>query len=342
MFLSINEVGTETTYQLGALTYSFVSNECKKMDLYPALKERVEKYKKHIYPDNPILTRLKDKIEALVERGSRDLDALLEAWTISIDPTLPPKISEDPRFIALQGFVACQQVPPRLEDARRSFSHVFAMQYDPDMRYLKAWYIAERESGYGFDQCITIANFIAGSKKYSELEKLEFLSRKVTLLFVRSRDERFVDHDRSVKTMREALKIHLVCYAQAERLRAFWAAKSEEYARNTAYVLFDFLLLSLNKFDDFFELISDLTSIRAGMLDPIEEPLVRAFGQIALTRVTKGETYKIRNKFQQAKRSLDVHEIWQDRSARERVLVALARSSTQIANEAESEVAGKR
>jgi hypothetical protein len=40
MFLQLNEVGTETTFQLGALTRAFVVEQSKKLDLYPALKAR--------------------------------------------------------------------------------------------------------------------------------------------------------------------------------------------------------------------------------------------------------------------------------------------------------------
>jgi hypothetical protein len=44
MSLQINEVGQDTTFQLGALTRAFVSEPSKKLELYSALKERVEKY----------------------------------------------------------------------------------------------------------------------------------------------------------------------------------------------------------------------------------------------------------------------------------------------------------
>jgi hypothetical protein len=57
MFLQVSDIGTESTYQLGALTKAFVSEEARKLDLYPALRARVEKYKKDVYPENPILTR---------------------------------------------------------------------------------------------------------------------------------------------------------------------------------------------------------------------------------------------------------------------------------------------
>jgi len=87
MFLQVNEVGTETTFQLGALTRAFVFEQSKKLDLYVALKERVEKYKRNFYPENPILSRIRDSVEALVHKGDRvqEQEPLRQALKIVIE-----------------------------------------------------------------------------------------------------------------------------------------------------------------------------------------------------------------------------------------------------------------
>jgi Putative DNA-binding domain len=146
MFLKLNEVGNETTYELGALTRAFISEHAKGLERYEYLRERVKQYKKTMYPENPVLTRLRNRIEGLVEHGRRsDPPVLVEAWRLLANGSHPASVVEDPRFMDLQGFVAAMQSPPKLDDARRLFSHSFAIKREPDSAHLRAWYLAERE-----------------------------------------------------------------------------------------------------------------------------------------------------------------------------------------------------
>jgi hypothetical protein len=69
MFLIVNEIGEEATYQLGEMTRSFVLEQSKQLDQYAAIKERVVKYRSKFFPDNPILSRLRERVETLVYRG---------------------------------------------------------------------------------------------------------------------------------------------------------------------------------------------------------------------------------------------------------------------------------
>ena len=119
-------------------------------------------------------------METLVLRGRRKKDTtfLQQAWQAVLDPDLPVKITEDPRFLSLQGLLACRHLPPFLDDARRFFSIALQMGSEPEIDHLRKWFIAERESGYGVEQCRTIAAFVQSGKRYTEAEKLEFLSRK--------------------------------------------------------------------------------------------------------------------------------------------------------------------
>src|SRR5205814_10640775 len=45
MFLIVNEIGEEATYQLGEMTRSFVLEQSKRLEQYAAIKERVAKYR---------------------------------------------------------------------------------------------------------------------------------------------------------------------------------------------------------------------------------------------------------------------------------------------------------
>lgn len=319
MFLQINEVGQETTFQLGTLTSAFVSERSKKLDLYPALKERVEKYKRNFYPENPILSRLKDRIELLVAKGSRfnQNELLLEANQL-INSQTSPKISEDPRFISLQAYVLASQRPPKLEDTRRLFGHVFAMKFEPDIEHLKRWFLLERDSGHGYEHCVQIADFIAQGRRYSDEDKIEFLSRKATNLYIRGKNDITYSPERALRDIYEALRLHLACYSKNLEVSSIKIEKSEEYSRNTAYFFFDFMALhSLG--DELFKVITELCSSTEYIIDPIEEPLSRALSFISKERLSKSDTAKRKNKLEALSRAVDASKAWDDKSIARRL-----------------------
>ena len=311
MFLKVNEIGDETTFQLGALTRAFVIEQSKKLDRYSALKERVEKYKRNFYPENPILSRLRDRVEALVLKGDRfsNNDALRQSAELVLDPTLSPKISEDPRFISLQAFVLISQKPPRIDDARRLFGNVFSMKFEPEIEHFKKWFFVERESGHGVDQCLRISDFIWQGKRYSDDEKIEFLSRKATNLYNRGKNDIYFSPTRGIKDVEEALSLHLVCYARNFERGGAKLETSENYARNTGFYLFNFLVTNA-QYDEFWRIIGNLTERSGSKLDPLEEPLVRVVALLHQAGRSKPELNKFRNSLDYARRQLSANDKW--------------------------------
>jgi DNA polymerase III delta prime subunit len=330
MFLQVNEVGTETTFQLGALTRAFVFEQSKKLDLYPAIKERVEKYKRNFYPENPILSRLRDRVEGLIVRSARfsDADALRQALNIVNDPTLSPKISEDPRFISLQAYVYACQTPPNLDDARRLFGHVFSMKFEPDIEHIKKWFFVERQSGHGLEQCLRISDFVCQGKKYSDEEKIEFLSRKATMLYNRGRSDLAFSPTTALRDLGGALNLHLSCYTKNCELGSSRIEKSEEYARNTGYGLFDFLVLH-SQYDDYFAFLLALAANANIRLDPLEDPISRSLDLMTRDRFTKSEAQKIRGRVEHLAREIERKSQWYDRTSSKRV-AEKARATAQV------------
>ena len=327
MFLQINEVGQETTFQLGALTRAFVFEQSKKLDLYAALKERVEKYKRNFYPENPILSRLKDSVETLVHQADRfrDTEPLTRALEIVSRPDLSPKITEDPRFISLQAYVLISQVPPRTDDARRLFGHVFAMKFEPDVQHLRKWFMVERFSGHGMQQCLDIADFIFRAKTYDDEVKIEFLSRKATQLYNRGRNDVSFAPAQAIADITEALRLHLTCYVADFASGSTKLEKTEEYARNTAFYLFMFLISNL-QYDSFFDVVLSLRTNERSKLDPIEEPLIKAAQMIEVIRAPKSTIHKISGRLDYLKREVSKADHWYDGGALRRVVKSLTRS----------------
>jgi hypothetical protein len=330
MFLHVNEVGHETTFQLGELTKAFVLEQSKRLELYPALKARVEKYKRSFYPENPILSRLQDKVENLVYKGSRfnDQDALKQALSLVTDSSLSPKITEDPRFISLQGAVYAAQKPSRLDDARRSFRHVVAMKYEPKTEHLKSWYYAERDSGYGMSECLSIADLVAQGKRYNEDDKIDFLAKKATTLFQRGRNEIY-SSAQGINDLLEALILHIACYTKGLNADSPKAEVSKRYLRNTANVLFQFLI-SNSQFDTFINCLNQIAETQ-NKLDVLEDSMRVAIGMLERVNPTRADLNKIRNRLEHTSRLILEKKKWDDGWALARLTSAMEGAKQAIA-----------
>ncbi|AND86596.1 blr0871 [Bradyrhizobium diazoefficiens USDA 110] len=331
MFLQVAEVGEEATYQLGSLTRAFVFEQSKKLDQYPALKERVAKYRRSFFPDNPVLSRLRHRAETLISKGRRfnDKDALRQALALTVDKTLAPSVTEDPRFNSLQGFVCASQVPPKLDDARVYFGRAFAMKFEPDIDQITSWYFAERDSGHGLEQSLKIADFVSSGKTYDEDTKFVFLSRKATLLFNRGRENIHFDPSRGAQDLEAALNLHLVCYEKAFEGGSNRLNKVEEYARNSAFVLFQFFTGNHRR-DDLFAAIVRILGGENLKFDPLEDPLGAAVSSLAGVRGTRAELQKCIGRLQQIAKLIGRETGWYDRFARERLVQQISSSVAEL------------
>jgi hypothetical protein len=331
MFLEISDVGAETTYQLGSLTRAFVLEQSRRLDRFNVVKERVEQYKKNIYPENSGLTRLRDKIEKLLYRASSEsgTESLKTAWVLVQDTSLGAKITEDPRFISFQGYVAVRQHPPRLDDARRLFADAVSMKYDPSFDQLKAWFYAERESGFGFNQCIKIVEIVLNGRRYTEEEKIDVLSRKATLIYNRAKEERFINPTRAIEDLKESLKIHLTCFVKSEQLGLSKAQKSEGYCRNTLFMLSQYLLQN-SQYDELFRSLTEIFNIRGIKVDCLEEPIIGSFQWIQDARVGVSELQKFKNKIEQFSKMASNGIFWIEPQSRIRVMEAAEKAQKRL------------
>jgi hypothetical protein len=337
MFLQVNEVGEEATYQLGVMTCAFVLNQSERLDHFVAVKERVAKYKSKFFPDNPILARLRDRVENLLTRGRRQQDSatLKSGLDLLMDASLSPKITEDPRFQCLLGFAYASQLPPRLEDARLHFGRAFAMSFEPDIEHISAWYYAERNSGHGLEQSLRIADIVCNGKRYDEDTKFLFLSRKATILFTRGRDNIDFDPSKGLADLEAALLIHLQCYERSFQTNSINLEKNEEYARNSAFVMFQFLERN-NRFDDLIAAIGRVCEATGAKLDPIEDPIFQLTSQLRKFHGTRADANRLSNKIEQLRRKLSNSSKWFDRFANERIQKHLLGLQTSIHGKAKS------
>ncbi len=320
MFLIVNEIGEEATYQVGEMTRSFVLEQSKRLDQYAAIKERVAKYRSKFFPDNPILSRLRERVETLVYKGWKfaDRDALKKALELVSDTSLSPKITEDPRFNCIKAFVYASQQPPQLDDARGHFGRALVMKFEPDIEHLKAWFYAEHKSGQGIEQCLKIADLIYQGKKYDDETKQEFLSRKASLLFIRGRDNIYFDPSRGIADLEAAAALHLSSYEKAYDSGNLRLEKIEEYARNSAYVLFQFLT-SHQRLDDLIEVVLRIVENAGVKLDPIEDPIARAMDCFLQVNGAKSDLQRLAGRLDYLAKRIANSAKWYDRFANARL-----------------------
>jgi hypothetical protein len=180
-------------------------------------------------------------------------------------------------------------------------------------------------SGFGFDQCERIADFISNGKRYADLEKVEFMGRKATLLFLRARDLIFSEPEKAIEYFMNALQGHLFVNRRSDLMGGTSNSRSGEYARNTAYQLFDFLVLQNRYFDVFVSRIAEICAFKDVVLDPIESPLIPAIEIMERSRYSnKGEASKLKNRFESVRKTLKGAG-WDDGGAKSRVETAITR-----------------
>jgi hypothetical protein len=212
-----------------------------------------------------------------------------------------------------------------MDDVRRLFKIAIKMGLEPDLEHLKRWFYAERDSQHGLDQCIMIADLVCEGKKYSDEEKIEFLSRKGGCLYLKGKLELPYSPEIGFQAMRQALKCHLTCYTRHVVDSSTRSDRSEEYARNTGLHLFSFIV-NHGRYDEFPQVISELVSDQNLRLDPLEDSLTNAMELSRRRRFSKPDTHKVRAKIDQLKKELEKKSEWFDQSAKKRVLEAINRT----------------
>ena len=196
MFLTVDQVGDEALFSLAPLTRQFVAGRKTSVQYYSIIKERVRTFKRHVHISNPKVAEEVSRVERIIPpRFATHLpEDAMKAWDVVNSSKLPPIVTEDPLFRSLYGYVASSCNPPRLSEARTAFEYAQQMKFEPDFRYLLAWFAAEKRSGVFDRRCEKIADIVISGKKYSEIEKIEMTSRKAASMYARGKDQIYTDY----------------------------------------------------------------------------------------------------------------------------------------------------
>jgi hypothetical protein len=320
MFLQINDAGQETTYSLDIMTRDFVLKESENIDYISTLRARIRNFEKSYFPAIPQISRLTLRASDLVRKAWRtnDTDYLIEAWTLVTDTKLSAGISEHPQFKSLLGFVASKLVPPRLNEARAAFRFVFGTKYSPPIEHIRSWFDAEKNSGIGFANCMTICDYVSAGREYEKQDKIDFSALKASTLYYRAREQANDDPNEAVKLLKQALILNAVVYSQNINSASYKGSLSERHLRNTAFTLFDLSLKSTH-LDETVAILPGLFNSSSGCFDPLEEPVNFLCERARLKGYEPPVLHRARKHLAAIVSMEPKPELWLDRSVFERI-----------------------
>lgn len=311
MFLTIDQAGEETLFSLAPLTKKFVSGKKDKLVGYNVLRERVKAFKRNIHVSSPDVARQVMLIERLLP--PRYLDhlpaAAAKAWDEIGDTSLKPSITEDPLFRSLKGYVASSCRPARLTEAREAFKYASQMGFEPEFKYLLAWFNAEKSSGAMDGWCEHVAGLVMSGKRYTENEKISMISRRATSLYVRGRDLIHTDFSDAANMIQESLSLHLRAFRLNCNAGSRFADASENYARNTAHTL----LSNCLRHGEVWEVLDRIYSLvgqKDVFLDPIASPLLETFNEINRVVRRQDAVNRVKQKLRGLADSIGERSLW--------------------------------
>jgi hypothetical protein len=331
MFLQIEGAGDEASYSLAQLTKQFVNTKKTHVTRYDVLKARIKSFKRYIHTATPEVARITLQVERLLPPRSNEhlKDNAQSAWSIVGDSALPASITEDAIFQSVKGYVAACLVPPRITDAREAFSYASKMGYDPDYPYLKLWFAAEKANGQLEGGMDVVADMAIKGTRYTLLEKAYMAGKKAAALYFRGRERLYTDTVDAERDLQEALRLHLFVYKINIDEGHHWSASTFEYAKNTAFSLFNVPFQTPNPWDVVDVIINSMKLERA-YSDPLETPIVETLAKIISVSTRPDLAHKYKNKLK-AVEGVVIHDSrWADAAARERVLESLRAANASL------------
>jgi hypothetical protein len=333
MFLQIEGIGDEASYSLAQLTKQFVNTKKTSVARYDVLKARIKSFKRYIHTATPQVAHITLQVERLLPPRSNEhlKENAQSAWTIVSDSALPASITEEPIFQSVRGYVASCLMPPRITDAREAFSYARKMGYESDYQYLKAWFAAEKANGQLEGGMEIVADTVIKGKRYTLFEKAFMAGKKAAAFYFRGRDRFYTDTVDAERDLQEALKLHLFVYKINIDEGHHWSASSFEFAKNTAFSLFNVPFQTPAPWDVIDVMINSLKQ-EGTYSDPLQAPIIETLAKIVSVSTRPDLAHKYKNKLRPLE-SIVLHDAkWTDAAARERVLDGLRATDAALVN----------
>lgn len=317
MFVQVERTGDRSTYRLNDLTRSFVLEAAQELDRYTGLRSRVQKFVTNIYADSPELNKLLRNVDRLL-RGARlhgDTTSTAEAWRMLMAAKSSDAIREDPRYMAICGYVALMLSPPNMAESRDYFQNSFAMRHGPQPEYVREWFIAEQRLDGADYWTNRIFELVQQAKDYDETVRLEFLSRRAVTLYNLAKDGFVSEPEKSEIRLVQAMHLHGKGYQITYSDDTKQASMFERNFTNTTFLLKN-LLVRAQRTDDLIDYIIGLSKSRDVKLDPLLEP-IRELARWAAHFTKPGNLARAEGRLQFLAKSLGTAECWFDGAIKE-------------------------
>jgi hypothetical protein len=321
MFLSVEEAGQDSRYGLATLTKKFVSTKKIELPAYAIIRERAKTYNRTVQVSNPRVASIVTQIERLLPKRFQEHlpERAFEARRIVEDKSLPPMVTQDPMFRAVVGYVYCCLPVPDLISAREAFQDSIILKHEPDAKYVLRWYYAERNSGYVSEWPVKVADIVVNGRKYEDEERINMLQFKATSLYSRGRHRIITETTDALSDYTNAAQIHLSMFRRHVEKSDYRAEKSEEYARNTLFQLFQALSKGIKPWE-LFDYLKEIISFSKIYIDPIELPLIEAIQHLERTVVSAEARGRTRSRLKSIQDQLSVRDKWLAQDAMHRTL----------------------
>lgn len=295
MFLSVDDAGEDTLYSLAPLTRAFVNSKKVSLSLYPAVRARVQNFKKSIKLTSPEVARLTASVRALVPLRllTHNGDNLRDALNIVRSPDLPERITEDPVFRCLKGYVEAIQSRPDMSAVRENFLYATQMKHEPEFHELIAWLNAEKDSNTFEVHVFNIMNTVISGRRYSEDEKIGMISRKATTAYHFAKQKIYSDPESAVKGLRESLLLHFRAFKLNALTGSAMLGVSEKYARNTSDQWMR-MVSETGKWEPLAAILT-LEEESDGYLDPMSVPFISYLEKLERVAYFSAERSRVNN-----------------------------------------------
>ncbi len=331
MFLQIDSASDETLYSIAQLTRRFVLAKRESLTKYGVIRERVRAFKKYSFSAGPEVASIVLHVDRLLPavRGEHDQSRVEQAWIHVLNPAHDPKVTEDPIFRSVRGYVASSFRPPKLTEAREDFDYATKMRFEPDFSRLRDWLEAEKLVEQFGGRVEQIANFVIDGKRYTPFEKTTMLQRKAKNLFFKGRERINTEPTDARRDIAESVKLQLKIFRINVDGAQHWVHVTSEHARNSAYVLFNLISSGPQPLEVIDE-VKDLLGAKDIYIDPISMPIGEAVERLVRTATTIEGAHRVRNRIKGLNLLVQTAS-WDDRHLSENLTRQLAQLETVLA-----------
>ncbi|MCG7519502.1 RNA-binding domain-containing protein [Ruegeria sp. Ofav3-42] len=172
IFLKVSSAEDGTTaYSLSPSAAGFVRAYSERLPYFPAICRAIDHFRKDTATSTPREASIISKAEHLLR--SKQYDSVV---SLSNGLDASDTVRVNPKFMAIYGRALVQASSADLVKARDLFRSASNFGFD-DIFMLRAWYHAERKSGYRFAEAIEVCQLVVDNPKYSSRHRSEFSSK---------------------------------------------------------------------------------------------------------------------------------------------------------------------